>query len=224
MGLSRKNSTNRRSIYHPINLYHHSSSNILNKTTPQSPSTTTLSPSCYPNTKAHNRQRIQHHRSSCCVINSNNMQAANQPSSQSNHLNLNIVTNSISQLELANPSNNHNIVNLNNENPSLSLSSSLSPSPVTMLQSPFRLSTPPSNKTSSILINNNVNNSNNNTNSKINGNNSNQLAGYNLCYSSSSSSSCRIPSSPKLQLTPAASTSFSHSKSLSFLFCYLIFF
>ena len=115
MGLSRKNSTNRRSVYYPINIFHHSSTNILNKTNPiQSP---VSSPSCV-NTnmqsRAHNRQKMQHHRSSICVINSmpnsyNNPNISNQKCTINNNLNA-------SQLELASAA-----YNLNS---SLSLSSS----------------------------------------------------------------------------------------------------
>lgn len=225
MGLSRKNSTNRRSVLYPINIYHHSSSNILNKTNPpQSPASSTISsPICHQNSiqiqnRAQNRQKMQHHRSSICVINSssNNTNQANPtlsscvgiPTQKCTTNNLNT-----SQLELANAT--------NNLNSSLSLSSSLSPSPVTILQSPFRLSTPPSSSTKSNSCKLNSNNTANHHNTTTNNNplilcgNSNSNLN-NCCFSDLSGSSCRLSSSSKLQLTPATSSSLNQSNSSFF--------
>jgi tRNA A-37 threonylcarbamoyl transferase component Bud32 len=183
MGLSRKNSTHRRSIYYPISIFHHSSSNILNKTNPSFSSQVT-SPNCNFNSssatsqqvRAQNRQKLQHHRSSICVINS---------STSSN--------------------NNNNNQEGNN---------SLSPSPVTMQhlhQSPlFRLAstTPPKTtmKTATLASNKNpLILCHQNSSSNLAQNNSSGL----------SSSSCRLTESQsKLQLTPAASTSFSQRLAL----------
>jgi len=227
MGLSRKNSTNRRSVYYPISIFHHSSSNILNKTNPlQSPASSAISsPICNNNsiqiqTRAQNRQKMQHHRSSICVINSSShstnqssvLNSCGMPIQKSTANNLNT-----SQLELANAT--------SNLNSSLSLSSSLSPSPVTILQSPFRLSTPPSsakNNSSKLNTNNaNTGNSSNINNNTINNNPlilcGNSNSNLNNCgYTSLSGSSCRLSSS-KLQLTPATSTSLSQSNNNYFL-------
>ena len=208
MGLSRKNSTNRRSIYCPINIYHHSSSNILNKTNPllQSPASANPSPSCNITRAQSNRQQIKHHRSSICVINHNNgpaslltSNASCGPTSQKctiNNLNS-------SQLELT-----------NNLNSSLSLCSSLSPSPVTILHSPFRLSTPPSSSKNNTCKGNTHHNSATTNNNNISNNPLILCSNTNLnnCgYTGLNSSSYRLNSSSKLQLTPVAQISLSQS-------------
>lgn len=220
--LSRKNSTNRRSIIHHANgttvlgpntnallFPHHSSTNFLNKintsnnggggggaVTSLQPSSPSLLSAPSPNPLFLNshqssnilnyRNKLRHHRSSCCVLNNNvpgqlmqQLSAVNLDSAAQHH-----------QHQHQHIHHHHNHQHHNNQHQNItdfpssfssSLSSSLSPSPITISNHQhYLLSTPPSNSNFSIQNN----------------------------YMTRSA----VPtlSSPKFQLTPAAS--FTHRK------------
>jgi serine/threonine protein kinase len=149
-GLSRKNSTNRRSVYHPIGIFNQSSSNILNRTNNFASPSATPSPSSFHHNSqlqrmnSHNmklssrRAKLQHHRSSCCVLNTNKSIEPNASNTSNAHA-INHTNQSCSYLHT-------------NESTSLSIPSL--PSPIAVLNNKFaNISTPPSTNINNLISN-----------------------------------------------------------------------